>query len=253
MMTEKMVPDEIMKALDFAEYVKAKEEKDRIGSSDACVLPMKFFLFHDEKSITGLMGSPFERSDLDEKELMSLAVRLFALALDAKAVLHVTEGWVATRCASCGVQEAWTAEEGKCKVCGSGMVAPSENPYAEEMLVCTLSIRDHEKAFFWLSRFERAETGKILRFMDHLKCQPMDAQGRFMQVWALEEWMVPHVTVNYPAIRKALGKPVEDRFVEAARIAEERARPDYAFIRVNVEDLQAVVTKMRLKRDAERN
>ncbi len=75
-MTEKMVPDQIMEALEFAEFVMAKEEKDRIGSSAACVLPMKFFLFHDQKSITGLMGSPFHASDLDEREQMSLAIRL---------------------------------------------------------------------------------------------------------------------------------------------------------------------------------
>jgi len=93
-MTEKMVPDQIMKALDFAEFVMAKEKRDRIGSSDACVLPMKFFLFHDLKSITGLMGSPFQDSELDEKEQMSLAIRLFAIALDVHAALHVTEGWV---------------------------------------------------------------------------------------------------------------------------------------------------------------
>ena len=252
-MTEKMVPDQMMKALEFAEFVMAKEEKDRIGSSAACVLPMKFFLFHGQKSITGLMGSPFESHDLDEKEQMSLAVRLFALALDANAVLHVTEGWVATRCGSCGTEEPWTEEEGKCKVCGQGIVPPSENRYAEEMLVCTLSLRDQEKAFFWMSRFERDETGKILRFADHMKCEPMDAQGRFMQVWKLEGWMGPHFVVNYPAIRKALGKPVEDKFVEAAHLAEEMAPPDYPFIRLNVEDLQAVVTRMRLKTDAERN
>ena len=65
--------------------------------------------------------------------------------------------------------------------------------------------------------------------------------------------MGPHVAVNYAAIRKALGKPVEDKFVEAARIAEEMAPSDYPFIRLNVEDLQTVMTRMRLKTDAERN
>jgi hypothetical protein len=252
-MAKNMVPDEIMKALDFAEFIMAKEKKDRIGSSDVCVLPMKFFLLHDQKSITGLMGSPFQDNNFDEKEQMSLAVRLFALALNAKVVLHVTEGWVATKCADCGVEEAGITDDGKCMACGSEVVAPSDNPYAEEMLICTLSIKDNDKAFFWMSRFERDETGKILDFADWKKCEPMDAVGRFSRIWALERWMGPHFAVNYPVVLKALGRPVEDKFVEAARMAKEMASPDYPFIRLNIENLQVVKSKMKSKHDVERN
>ena len=248
-----MVPDEIMDAIHFAEFVMAKEKKDRIGSSDSVVFPMKFFLLHGQRSIMGLMGSPFGDNDLDEKEQMSLAVRLFALALDAKAVLHVTEGWIARRCAHCGSEGEELTDEGRCGGCGSEVVAPSENPYREEMLICTLSIKGQEKAFFWTSRFERNGTGRIVDFTDDLKCEPMAAEGRFMQVWALERWMGPHFAVNYPLVLKSIGRPVEDKFIEAARIAREMAPPDYPFVHLKIEDIESVVSRMRLKRDAEQN
>ncbi len=57
-----MIPDQIMDAIHFAEFVMAKEKKDRIGSAAAVVYPMKFFFFHDQKAITGLMGAPFHLS-----------------------------------------------------------------------------------------------------------------------------------------------------------------------------------------------
>jgi hypothetical protein len=44
-----MIPDQIMDAIHFAEYVMAKEKKDRIGSSADTVYPMKFFFFHGQK------------------------------------------------------------------------------------------------------------------------------------------------------------------------------------------------------------
>ena len=81
-MAKKMVPDDIMKTLNFADFVMAKEKTDRIGSSNACVLPMKYFIYHDKKSITGLMGTPFQDNNFDMNTQMSLAVRLFTLALD---------------------------------------------------------------------------------------------------------------------------------------------------------------------------
>ena len=93
-----MIPDQVMDAIHFAEFVLTKEKKDRIGSSAAVVYPMKFFFFHDQKEITGLIGSPFHHPELDDKDVMALVVRLFAQVLDAKAVLHVTEAWTATRC-----------------------------------------------------------------------------------------------------------------------------------------------------------
>jgi hypothetical protein len=54
------------------------------------------------------------------------------------------------------------------------------------MLICTLSIRDSSKAFFWTSRFERDASEKITGFTDQLQCQPMEASGRFMEVWRLD-------------------------------------------------------------------
>jgi hypothetical protein len=63
------------------------------------------------------------------------------------------------------------------------------------MLICTLSIKDSEKTFFWTSRFERDADEKITGFTDQLQCQPMEGSGRFAQVWKLERWMGPHVAV----------------------------------------------------------
>ena len=76
---------------------------------------------------------------------------------------------------------------------------------------------------------------KIVSFSDQTECKPMEATGRFMQVWALEEWMGPHYAVNMPAVLKALGKPVDPRYVEVARVAEEMAPPDCPFVRLNIE------------------
>ena len=78
-------------------------------------------------------------------------------------------------------------------------------------------------------------TSTILDFTDWKNCEPMDAVGRFSRIWALETWMGPHFAVNYPAVLRALGKPVEDKFVEAARMAKEMAPPDYPFIHWNIE------------------
>ena len=58
-----MIPDQVMDSIHFAEFVMAKEKRDRIGSSEAVVYPMKFFLFHDQKVITGLMGAPLTSHD----------------------------------------------------------------------------------------------------------------------------------------------------------------------------------------------
>ena len=79
-----MIPDQLMDAIHFAEFVMAKEKKDRIGSSAAVVYPMKFFFFHDRKETTGLMGAPSHHPSLDEKDILALVMRMFAQALEAR-------------------------------------------------------------------------------------------------------------------------------------------------------------------------
>jgi len=241
-----MIPDQVMDAIHFAEFVMAKEKKDRIGSSAATVYPMKFFLFHGQKEITGLLGSPFHHPALDDKDVMALVIRMFALALDARAVLHATEAWISTRCAVCGTSVTEMRDQ-KCGICGSAMVPPSENPHREEVMLCTLSIKDHDKAFFWTSRFERDADEKIMGFADQLQCQPMEAGGRFMEVWKLEKWMGPHFAVNLPVVQKALGKEIEERYLKIARTAEEMAPPNYPFFRLKAEDVMAALKRTRLE------
>jgi hypothetical protein len=87
-----MMPDQVMAAIHFAEFVMAKEKKDRIGSSKAVVYPMKFFFFHDQKAITGLIGSPFHHPGLDDKDVMALVTRMFAQALEARGGMGVRMG-----------------------------------------------------------------------------------------------------------------------------------------------------------------
>ena len=241
-----MLPDQVMHAIHFAEFVMAKEKKDRIGSSAATVYPMKFFFFHSQKETTGLMGSPFHHPSLDDKDVMALVVRLFAQVLDARAVLHAMEGWTATRCAFCG-SKILGIPAAPCGDCGREVVPPSENPYREEMLICTLSIKDSEKTFFWTSRFERDADEKITGFTDQLQCQPMEGSGRFAQVWTLERWMTPHVAVNYATVLKALGREVDEKWIKVARTAEEMAPPNYPFVRLDVKDVMSVLKKMRLE------
>ena len=238
-----MIPDQVMDAIHFAEFVMAKEKKDRVGSSADTVYPMKFFLFHGQKDILGLMGGPANHSTLDDKDVNALLIRMRALALDAKAVLHFMEGWMADRCAGCGASVTET-REGKCQICGTETVPPSQNPYAQEMLIATLSIKDHEKAFWWTSRFNRDARNKIVSFSDQTQCTPMETEGRFAQAWTLEDWMVSHFAVNMPAVLKALGKPVDPKVVEVARKVEEMAPSDYPFVRLNLEDLTAALRRM---------
>lgn len=243
-----MMPDQVMDAIHFAEFVMAKEKQDRIGSSADTVYPMKFFLFHGQEDILALMGGPANHPTLNDKDVSALLVRMCVLALEAKAVLHVMEGWMADRCAGCGASVTET-REGKCQVCGTDTVPPSQNPYGQEMLIATLSVKDHEKAFWWTSRFNRDAQHKIVSFSDQAECKPMEATGRFMQVWALEEWMGPHFAVNMPAVLKALGSPVDPKHIEIARLAEKLAPPDYPFLRLDIEDVAAAVRRMTVEQN----
>jgi hypothetical protein len=251
-MTDNLIPDQIQAAIDFAEFVMAKEKRDRIGHSEATVYPMKFFFFHDGKTITGLMGSPFDDTHLDQKDVMALAARLFALALDAGAVLHAMEGWTANRCGGCG-SSLMETKDNHCGICGAEVVPPSENPHREETLVCTLSVKGFEKTYFWTSCFQRDDDGKIVGFEDGMKCEPMEASGRFMQVWNIEPWMAPHFAANIPLVLEALGKKVEKRHLEVARAAIKMAPPGYKFIKFKVQDLKAAIRKMEMKDKAREN
>jgi hypothetical protein len=117
------------------------------------------------------------------------------------------------------------------------------------MLICTLSVKDSDKAFFWTSRFERDTDDKIVGFEDQLECTPMEASGRFMELWKLERWMAPHVAVNYATVLKALGKEVDEKWIRAARVAEEMAPPGFPFLRLNVEDVLAALKRMTIEQN----
>jgi hypothetical protein len=250
--SDNLIPDQVQAAIDFAEFAMAKEKRDRIGHSEATVYPMKFFFFHDGTRILGLMGSPVGTDDLDENAVMAVVARLFAIALDAKAVLHVTEGWSADRCGKCGVSFEQTKDE-RCGVCGTETVPPSENPYREELLMSTLSIKGLDKSYVWTSRFERDGDGKIVGFDDRYKCEPLEGSGRFMELWKVEPWMAPQFAANIPLVLEALGKKVEKRHIEVARAAVKMAPPGYKFIKFKVEDLMAVISRMEMKEKAEGN
>ena len=239
-------PDQVMEAIHFAEFVMAKEKADRIGSTADTVYPMKFFLFHGRNELVALLGAPHLEGGPDDKDVNSLLVRLCALALDAKAILHVSEAWVADRCALCGAAEPRTPD-GHCRACGAAATPSSQNPYRQEMLVAILSIKDHEKAFWWTSRFNRDAHRTIVSFSDQQVCSPTQATGRFLQLWALESWMAPHYAVNMPAVLQALGKPVDAKHLEMAQLAEKMAPPNYPFIRLNLADLAAVLRKMSIE------
>ena len=61
--------------------------------------------------------------------------------------------------------------------------------------------------------------------------------------------MAPHVAVNYANILKALGKVVDEKWIKAARLAEEMLPSDYPLIRLNVEDVVAALRRMTLERN----
>ncbi len=230
--------------LAFTESVIAEEKSHRINSSSGVVYPMKAFFFHGHEDVTALIGSPFRGSHLDEKEQMSLAMRLFGHALDAHACLHVTEGWLANRCAKCGAGAA-ESKDGRCGRCGCEIVPPSENPHREESLIATLGFKNQEKVMFWTSRFERDGKNKIVGFTDQHQRSSMEGSGRFTQVWALESWMAPHFAINLCVVLRALGKEVDERSATIASV-EKMAPADYPFVRVTAEDVHAVVRRMRL-------
>jgi len=134
-----MYPDQVMDAIHFAEFVMAKEKADRAGGSQACVYPMKFLFFYNQQAVTGLMGTPFNHPGLDDKDALSMVVRMFVKALEAKAVFHVTEAWIATRCAHCGDSILGTPDA-PCQACGREVAPPSKDPHREEILICKLRI-----------------------------------------------------------------------------------------------------------------
>lgn len=239
-MSTEVAPD----ILSFTEAVIAEEKANRINSSSGVVYPMKAFFFHGNDDVTALIGSPFRGGHLDEKDQMSLAMRLFAHALDAHACLHITEGWLANRCAKCGAGAA-ESKDGRCGRCGSEIVPPSENPHREEAMIATLATKNQEKVMFWTSRFERDGKDKIIGFTDHHRRNSMEGSGRFIEVWALESWMAPHFAINLCVVLRALGKEVDERSATIAGV-EKMAPADYPFVRATVEDFKAVVRKMRL-------
>lgn len=230
--------------LSFTEAVIAEEKANRINSSSAVVYPMKAFFFHGHDDVTALIGSPFRGGHLDEKDQMSLAMRLFAHAFDANACLHVTEGWLANCCAKCKAGAA-EIKDGRCGRCGSEIVPPSENPHREEALIATLATKNQEKLMFWTSRFERDDKDKIVGFTDQLQRSSMEGSGRFTQVWAIESWMAPHFAINLCVVQRALGKEVDEKSATIASV-ENMAPADYPFVRATVEDFKAVERKMRL-------
>jgi hypothetical protein len=241
-----LIADQMMDAIHFADFVMAKEKKDRIGSTAATVSPMKFLFFHGQDEILGLIGPPLRHPQIDEKDVLALVARIFALALDAKAVLHATEAWTATRCAACGSSIA-ESRDGRCSICGTEVVPPSKNPYRKEMLICTLSVRNSPKTLFWTSRFERGDDGEILGFTDEFVRKSMEGSGRFTHIWELEPWMGPHFAVNLPVVLHALGKEVTEDAAEIARVVEQMVPSDFSFVHLQVNDLLSVMKKLRLE------
>jgi hypothetical protein len=68
-----------------------------------------------------------------------------------------------------------------------------------------------------------------------------------MQVWNLEEWIGPHFAVNMPAVLKDMGKLVDQKQIEIARVVEKMAPPDYPFVRLNIEDVAAALKRMTVE------
>jgi len=48
---------------------------------------------------------------------------------------------------------------------------------------------------------------------------------------------------------KGLDKEVDPKYLEIARIAKERAPPDFSFVGVNVEDVAAVLKRMAIEQN----
>jgi hypothetical protein len=70
-----------------------------------------------------------------------------------------------------------------------------------------------------------------------------------MEVWKLEQWMAPHVALNYAGVLKALGKPVDEKWIKLAQSAEEMSPPGYPLIRLNVEDVVAALRRMSIEQN----
>ncbi len=81
-----IIRNQVMDVINFAEFVMAKERKDRIGSSEAVVYPMKF-CFHGQEEIIDLMAAPFCHSGLEEKDALAPSKRVLVSAMEARAVL----------------------------------------------------------------------------------------------------------------------------------------------------------------------
>ena len=237
------VPEEIRDLSCFVEFTIAEEKKDRVGAAEA-VVPPAFFFFHGQREATRLIGAPHHHSKLDDKDVLNLVVRMLAQALVARGVLQVTTERASTRCPACGTSVIGTRE---CRKCGTEIGPSSESPCRDEMLVCTLSARRYDKVFVWTSRLERGADGRIAGFQDQIQCDmTMETTGRLVDAWSIERWMQPHIAVNMPAVLKSLGMTVDDKWIEAARVADRSDPSGCALLRLDVADLASVVKRIRL-------
>ena len=101
--------------------------------------------------------------------------------------------------------------------------------------------------------FIRDDDGTVLGFEDDVKAESMEVEGRFTKVWTLEQWMGPHYAVNLPLVLKGFGRHGDEKALAIARIGQEMVPPDYPVVRLRSEDIEAVVSSLKMRRDVEQD
>jgi hypothetical protein len=215
---------------DFFEHAKAVR-LDRVPRAEDAMTGL--FLGNTELAYV-LTGPIFCDHEMPTRDQQDLAVRLVARTTDATAVVTFGGLWVAHRCTACGCGRG--RHESSCELCGAPAVPVSHNRYRHWLQYCHLQVRGaEENKWSWTSRALHDRHYGVLAWDDDCWGKSWDPmpENRWSSPWYVKPWMRPHVTVNYPVVRKLLGRPAELGSVATARRVETRVSTRLSLLRID--------------------
>lgn len=237
----------IQRAIDCASAVFSAEKEHRIGHSEDMVYPFKVFLFTGADDAYVLLDQPFVGETMAEKDAWSLFVRLMVMAVNAHAVLHVSEGWFASRCDGCGEEIGHAVDCGRC---GMPACAPSESKYREEILTAILEERDTKERRLWAAHIVRDESNAIVGYDDETTDASTAASTesvlRFEAWWRLHPWMIVHCYRNLQVVAGALACRLQPCDENMARLASSLLIPGEVHLRVDLGRLEHCIRKVNI-------
>ena len=218
------------------------ERRIRLGSHRDAAHTTTVFLFEDGRPPTSPSGEPFSVETVEERELFALAISILADAVEADAVVYISEAWWSQHCAHCG-KSTDSPKGSRCEHCHTEAVAPLASPFGREILLCSLAFRNGRKGRSWVSWIERDASDTITGFVDELTgyVEPLSPGMRFPDYWALAGWVSPHSVLNYPLVAGLQEKQAEPQWIKESGVAEHGKFADQPFVRVDPEMFVKVV------------